>query len=191
MEGTTEMTMTTRTHRATIVATGGMALALTLAACGGGSSGSSDTVTQQQQPAAAAAVSLHSGPAGKYLTDGSGRTLYVFAADKSSTSTCTGACAGEWPPFTTSGKPSASSGAKASLVATSARDDGTTQVTYAGHPLYYFSGDQAAGDMNGQGLDDFGGIWTAATASGGTVTAKSGSGGGASSSPSGSSYSWG
>jgi hypothetical protein len=74
------------------------------------------------------------------------------------------------------------------MLGTSSRDDGTTQVTYAGHPLYYFEGDQSAGDMNGQGQNDFGGLWTAVTPAGSAITTSE-----PSSSPSdgGSSYEWG
>jgi predicted lipoprotein with Yx(FWY)xxD motif len=184
------MRLTSRARRASAVATGGVALVLTLAACGGGSSGGSDQVKAQSNGAAPAAVATHSGPLGTYLTDGKGRTLYIFAADTSSKSTCNGACTSEWPPLTTTGTPTTKGGATASMVATSARSDGTTQVTYAGHPLYYFSGDAATGDMKGQGKRDFGGLWTIAGPDGSALAQKSGSSG-ASSSPTDSSNGWG
>ena len=87
-----------------------------------------------------------------------GNTLYVFLQDTGDTSTCTGDCAATWPALIAKGevKAGGGGGVDESLLGTSARDDGTMQVTYNGHPLYYFSGDQAPGDTNGQGIGD---IW--------------------------------
>jgi predicted lipoprotein with Yx(FWY)xxD motif len=107
--------------------------------------------------------------------DAGGRTLYLFQQDTGTTSTCSGDCATTWPALTTDGAPTAGDGAQASLLGTTARDDGTTQVTYAGHPLYLFSGDAAPGDTNGQGI---GGVWFASTPDGTPAAAAGGSGGG-------------
>jgi predicted lipoprotein with Yx(FWY)xxD motif len=97
---------------------------------------------------------------GNALVDGGGRALYLFEADTGTTSTCSGACAQVWPPLlTTGGAPAAAGGVQAGLVASSPRADGTTQVTYNGHPLYYFAGDKGPGDVRGQGIDNFGGGW--------------------------------
>jgi len=104
----------------------------------------------------AAEVDVHSGPQGMFLTDGSGRSLYLYTPDKGTTSTCTGGCASAWPPLTTQGKPTVGSGATASDLGTTKRSDGQTQVTYHGHPLYLFSGDTAAGQTNGEGSE---GTW--------------------------------
>jgi predicted lipoprotein with Yx(FWY)xxD motif len=152
------------------------ALATMAAACGGGSSGGGqpDTVS----PAAAgggSALSLttHSSPLGTYLTDGNGRTVYVFSADRGMTSSCRGACAREWPPVTTSGAPTASGKVQSSMLGTDKRSGGVTQVTYAGHPLYYFADDESAGDMKGEGEDDFGGTWSAVAPSGTPISASS------------------
>jgi predicted lipoprotein with Yx(FWY)xxD motif len=93
------------------------------------------------------------------LADAAGRTLYLWEADQGDKSACDGQCAQAWPPLTTDGKPAAGVGIKADLLGTSKRADGTLGVTYAGHPLYYFSGDQAAGDANGKGSDGFGAKW--------------------------------
>ena len=93
-------------------------------------------------------------------------------------STCTGACAIEWPPLRAPGKPTVGGGANASVVATSARSDGKPQVTYNGHPLYLFSADQKAGDTNGQGVNAFGGLWYVLSSSGNQITTSAGSGGG-------------
>jgi predicted lipoprotein with Yx(FWY)xxD motif len=106
-----------------------------------------------------AAVDVTSSKLGKFLVDSKGRTLYLFAADTGTSSTCNGACAGAWPPLTTSGKPTAGSGVKASLLGTTKRSDGSTEVTYAGHPLYYYAGDTGAGQTTGQALSQFGAPW--------------------------------
>ncbi|WP_372476585.1 COG4315 family predicted lipoprotein [Pseudonocardia terrae] len=97
---------------------------------------------------------------GTALVDGQGRTLYLFEADTGSASTCNGPCAQVWAPLLAHGDlPVASGAARAALFGTSARNDGTRQVTYNGHPLYYFAGDRVPGDARGQGLDQFGGAW--------------------------------
>jgi predicted lipoprotein with Yx(FWY)xxD motif len=93
------------------------------------------------------------------LADAKGRTLYLWEADQGAKSACDGPCAQAWPPLTTDGAPAAGEGVKSDLLGTSKRADGTLGVTYAGHPLYYFSGDQAAGDANGKGSDGFGAKW--------------------------------
>jgi predicted lipoprotein with Yx(FWY)xxD motif len=104
--------------------------------------------------------------AGNYLTDGRGHTLYLFQKDKTSKSRCSGDCAAAWPPLITTGKPKVSGLVRKSLLGTSRRKDGTTQVTYKGHPLYLYVGDSKAGDMNGQGVNAFGARWYAVTPSG-------------------------
>ncbi|WP_406098947.1 hypothetical protein [Streptomyces canus] len=109
------------------------------------------------------------GKLGTILVDGKGRTLYLFEADKSTTSTCDGACATAWPPLLTSGSPSVGGSAKSSLLATSKRSDGTTQVTYHGHPLYGYAGDSTPGDTNGQALNQFGAEWYVLDAGGNKV----------------------
>jgi predicted lipoprotein with Yx(FWY)xxD motif len=102
-------------------------------------------------PAGPAAIDVKMGALGDYLTDGSGNSLYLYTPDTSSTSTCYGQCIAFWPALLTTGAPTAGSGATASMLGTSPRKDGTTQVTYNGHPLYRFKGDKAAGDTSGQG----------------------------------------
>ena len=133
----------------------------------------------------AAMLKAASSADGQILVDGSGRTLYLFEADTSSTSTCNGACASAWPPEITTGKPT-STGLNASLLGTSVRADKTTQVTYKGHPLYRFADDSKPGDINGQGATAFGGKWYVVSPSGTAITttptasasATSGGGGG-------------
>jgi predicted lipoprotein with Yx(FWY)xxD motif len=96
---------------------------------------------------------------GTVLTDASGRSVYLFEADTGTTSTCYTDCAGLWPPVTMSGSPSAQPPVQGSLLRTTPRRDGGTQVTYAGHPLYYYAPDQSPGDAKGQGLQSFGAGW--------------------------------
>lgn len=102
---------------------------------------------------ASIAVSTAAAPDG-YLTDAYGRSLYVNLADEGGASACEGECAATWPPLLTRAAPTAGQDLDASLLGTVERSDGTTQVTYAGRPLYYFSGDTRAGEYNGQGVDD-------------------------------------
>jgi predicted lipoprotein with Yx(FWY)xxD motif len=106
-----------------------------------------------------ATVKTRHGKLGTYLVDSAGRTLYLFEKDKTTKSRCYNACAQFWPPLLTSGKPKASGRAKASLLSTTKRRDGTRQVTYKGHPLYYFAADAKAGDTKGQDVDAFGAEW--------------------------------
>ena len=106
---------------------------------------------------------------GKVLVDGRGRTLYLFAKDRRGKSSCTGQCAGFWPPLIAAGKPRAAAGAKASLLGTTKRADGRLQVTYNHHPLYTFVKDTKRGQTNGEEVDAFGAEWYAITAGGAKV----------------------
>ncbi|MGW0589443.1 hypothetical protein [Streptosporangium sp. NPDC002607] len=110
-------------------------------------------------PAAGVTVAVRDSKLGKILTDGQGRTLYLFETDKGTKSTCYGACAIAWPPLVATGRPQAGSGASSALLGTTARTDHTTEVTYNGHPLYYYVGDTKPGDTSGQGLNSFGAKW--------------------------------
>ena len=96
---------------------------------------------------------------GTILVDGSGRTLYLFEKDRGGRSACSGACATYWPPLIARGKPTAGRGAKASLLGTIRRANGTRQVTYAGHPLYRYLPDTRPGQTNGQDSHAFGAGW--------------------------------
>jgi predicted lipoprotein with Yx(FWY)xxD motif len=148
-----------------------VAATLALAACSNGSSagayggGSSSTTSSSAMPAAAAATvgTASVGDLGTVLVDGNGMTLYWFENDTGSTSTCTDSCAGTWPALATSGSAAATGKAETSMLATTSRPDGATQVTYNGHPLYLYSGDTAAGEANGE---DIGGVWHAVTTQG-------------------------
>lgn len=103
---------------------------------------------------------------GRILVDSRGITLYDFPPDKGKTSVCYGACAALWPPLITHGKPVAGKGVRASLLGTTKRKDGKLEVTYGGHPLYYFVQDRKPGQTTGQGLNQFGGLWWVLSASG-------------------------
>jgi predicted lipoprotein with Yx(FWY)xxD motif len=111
-------------------------------------------------PTKPATVKTRSVSLGKILVNGNSQTLYLFEKDKNGKSACSGACATNWPPVLTKGKPKASGGVKSALLGTTKRADGTTQVTYNKHPLYRFKGDQnKVGATKGEGLDAFGAEW--------------------------------
>ena len=152
------------------------ALGLVLSACS--SSGSSTAKAAAQKPAGTGAVvdSAHSARYGTILVTASGRTLYMFTADTSSTSNCSGACVPVWPPLTTTGTPRAGSGVSSSLLGTITRPGGARQVTYGGDPLYTFVRDSAAGQVTGEGVDNFGGLWYVLGTSGKPVKAPTGTG---------------
>src|SRR5688572_25910109 len=104
---------------------------------------------------------------GSILVDAEGITLYRFDNDTDGESTCYDDCEANWPPLLIEGdSPAAGEGADESLLGTTERTDGTVQVTYAGQPLYYFAGDEAAGDVNGQAVGD---IWWVVAADGAAI----------------------
>ena len=118
----------------------------------------------------ASSVSLRTTALGKVLVGSNGRTLYLFTADKGS-SACYGKCAVVWPPLLAS-DPSVGTGLNSSILGTTKRTDGKLQVTYNGHPLYYFVKDTKVGDANGEGIDHFGGRWWVVSATGSQITKK-------------------
>jgi predicted lipoprotein with Yx(FWY)xxD motif len=134
------------------------AAAMVLAACsnsttstppaGGGTSSSAAGGTSTVQVASSPQY-------GSILVDSQGKTLYLFEQDTSKTSACTGSCIAIWPALTATGSPTAGAGLNASLLGTATQADGSSQVTYNGHLLYLFSGDAKAGDVTGQGVEDF------------------------------------
>jgi predicted lipoprotein with Yx(FWY)xxD motif len=155
-----------------------LVLLAALAGCGGGSSSSSTSATEAAKTTSTLPkpkppppnaeegtvfVSLGSASGlGEVLVNSEGRTLYAFSGEE-----CEGACAKAWPPLLDeNGEPQPSNGTAASRLGTAQRPDGSTQVTYAGHPLYTFGGDKAPGEANGNGQSAFGGTWTALKGSG-------------------------
>jgi predicted lipoprotein with Yx(FWY)xxD motif len=148
-----------------------VAIAVLAAGCGGktSSSSSSAPASSSATTTAGVTVAVKGSKLGGILVDGTGRTLYLFEKDQGTTSSCYGACAGGWPPYTTNGAPQAGAGVSASLLGTTTRTDGNTEVTYHGHPLYYFAGDRKPGDSNGEGLKAFGAEWYVLSAAGNKV----------------------
>ena len=155
-------------------------LALVVAGCGSSSSSSNSAMPAAASSSSGPTVASSSTALGKIVVDGKGRTLYLFAKDTGMQSTCSGACATNWPPYTAASKPAAGSGVSGGAISLVKRSDGAKQVTLDGHPLYYFTGDQSAGQENGQGVDAFGAKWWAVAPSGTSVMvpAKSSGGGG-------------
>jgi predicted lipoprotein with Yx(FWY)xxD motif len=150
--------------------------AIAVAGCGsaGGGGAAKAAAAAPAAPVKAATsaptVSLAQSKFGKILVGSNGRTLYDFVADKTSMSTCYGACASLWPPLTVTGTPKAGPGIVASLLGTTKRTDGTTEVTYNGHPLYYYVADTKPGQTTGQDINQFGALWYVLTADGKQVT---------------------
>lgn len=153
--------------RTMMLAGGVLALGL-VAACGGsgGSGGgggygqpSSSAPSSKAAGADAAVVKVGMVKQGKALVDAQGKSLYYWLKDKGTASACFDACAAAWPPLLTTGPPKAVGPAKQKLLGTTKRKDGKTQVTYKGHPVYYFAGDSAPGDTQGQESKGFGAEW--------------------------------
>jgi predicted lipoprotein with Yx(FWY)xxD motif len=145
--------------------------ALAVAGCG-----SSTKTTQSNASAVSPAanngseqtpgLTLHSSEFGHVIFASNNRVLYQFGADHGTTSTCYGVCASAWPPLLSKGTtPSVAAGLNAALLGTTRRNDGTLQVTYAGHPLYYYSGD-TPGKIMCQAQNMHGGFWYVVNADG-------------------------
>jgi predicted lipoprotein with Yx(FWY)xxD motif len=152
---------------------GVLGIALLATACGSGNSsttGAAAGASPASTAPGATVIETASSSAGTFLTSGSGRAVYLWTKDAGGKSDCSGACAAAWPPVTAAGKVTASGGAKASDLGTITRSDGTRQVTYDGHPLYYFAGDSGSGTASGQGSDGFGAKWWLVAPSGSDVT---------------------
>jgi predicted lipoprotein with Yx(FWY)xxD motif len=173
-----------------------VAAALLAAACGSssssGSAASSAPAAGSTGSGSAAAsgtvIKTTAGSTGAFLTDSSGRAVYLWVKDGHNMSACSGACASAWPPVMAKGSVTAGGSVKATDLGSITRSDGTKQVTYDGHPLYYYVGDSGAGQTNGQGSDNFGAKWYLVAPSGAQITSadmasSSGSGGGAPAAP--------
>ena len=192
-------TRTIRTKAgATIAAVGVAALVAACgsshaAASGGASSGSSSGSSGSSASAVSATpasdhalrLSIVSGKDGRYLAGAGGRAIYLWEADGHDMSHCSGACAQAWPPLLTKSKPAAGNGVKSSDLGTIAHKGAEKQVTYHGHPLYYFIGDPGRGTTKGQGSDAFGAKWWLVSPAGAAIThtGSSGSSGSGSSAP--------
>ncbi len=165
--------------RSLVYACAATVVTLGAAACGGGGYGASSPTPNSgaasgASPGAAAngtgtTISVATSGVGQILVDGSGRTVYLFEADSGKDSTCYSACAQAWPPVTTTSAPQSGSGVSGTLLGTTKRNDGTTEVTYGGHPLYYFIADKKPGDITGQGINQFGAKWYVLAPSGNKI----------------------
>jgi predicted lipoprotein with Yx(FWY)xxD motif len=111
---------------------------------------------------------------GPVLVDARGRTLYLFSADLANMPTCQSACAAAWPPLLAEARPEAANGTNPALLRVARRPDGSVQVSYNGHPLYYSAADRWAGEARGQGQVSFGGAWWAVAPSGNAAAAQAG-----------------
>jgi predicted lipoprotein with Yx(FWY)xxD motif len=168
---------------ATTLAVAGLAVA----GCGSGGGSSSGKTESNGYPATSASTTSKSAaasgagagtvittehtPLGTILAAGPKRlTVYLFAADTGSTSTCSGACAQVWPPVTTTGAPKVEGEAVAADLGTTTRSEGAKQVTYKGHPLYWYVSDSKAGETTGQGVQSFGAAWWVLSPSGSEIT---------------------
>jgi len=145
--------------------------AATTTPTGGSSASKSPAVGGSASPSGSTVITSASSAAGTFLATGSGRAVYLWTKDSGGMSACTAACEGMWPPVAASGTVTASGSVKASDLGTLTRSDGTKQVTYDGHPLYYFVGDSGPGMANGQGSDGFGAKWWLVAPTGSDVTA--------------------
>ena len=141
------------------------AVAVAVFAIGGG-----NAKANQSQAAAGSAISIRSTSLGKTLVDANGRTLYLFEGDRADVSTLSAAGAAVWPRFVSAGPVKAENGAQAALIGTTTSPTGVKQVTYEGHPLYYYVGDSSPGSTRGQGLNEFGALWYVLGPSGNAIT---------------------
>ncbi len=179
------------------------ATALLAGGCGSSSSGTSSTSASSAaasnspyshsggEAAPASATGSSSSPSGSVVVvaskhNGLGtilaagpqrRTVYLFEADKGSSSSCTGACSQAWPPVTSTGEPTVAGAAVSADLGTITRSDDTKQITYRGHPLYFFAEDTSSSDAKGEGSTAFGAGWYVLKPSGSKIDNDEGSGG--------------
>jgi predicted lipoprotein with Yx(FWY)xxD motif len=149
-----------------------------LAGCGSSdSSAKGDPVVSAAGTTPTASTSAAGGPKlkitdsdyGRILANGRGRALYLFTADEGKASTCAGDCATAWPPYIVKRKPVARPGVRSGLIGTTGRSDSRLQATYAGHPLYFYVGDNEPGEVLCQAVNEFGGFWYVLQANGKAV----------------------
>ena len=149
------------------VVVGVMGLTLVAAGCGGAIPSSDG---------GPAALELTRSSAGRFLVDSRGQSVYLFEKDEGGESYCGGACAAVWPPLETSTAPQAGAGVQLAALGTIKRSDGDMQVTYKGHPLYYYAADASTpGRTNGEDVDQFGSTWYLVGMRGQPVEPRSGS----------------
>lgn len=156
--------------RLPLVAVPAAGFAILAAACGGTGTAYGGSSARGNMPPSTGALSVKVATSGlgSFLTDGHGRTLYLFTRDSGASSSCSGGCSSVWPPLTSSSMVQVGAGASASLLG--ATSGGQKQITYDGHPLYYYVGDAMPGQTNGEQLNQFGGLWYAVSPTGMQVT---------------------
>ena len=159
-----------------------VAMVFMLSACG--SPGPTATVTLSPSPTSVATIPASASPTasgqvalsvaisryGKIIVDGSGRALYLFDIERDHRPLCNDACAVAWPPFLAPGAAASSPELDRALIATAVRNDGSSQVAYNGHPLYYYAGDHSAGEIKCQAVIEFGGGWYVIDAQGNKIS---------------------
>jgi predicted lipoprotein with Yx(FWY)xxD motif len=156
-----------------LLAAGAFSVITVLAtACGSSPSTGSSNPSPSPAGTGAKVAVANNAKLGQILVDEKGMTLYLFVKDTGTSSTCYDQCANFWPPLLTTGTPQAGTGANQSLLGTTTRTDGKVEVTYAGHPLYFFLKDKAPGDITGQGVNGFGDLWWVLTPAGAANTTK-------------------
>lgn len=128
-----------------------------------------ETQPAEQPAAKGTTVKVADSQFGRILFDGDDQAIYLFDKEQGSSSECYGECAAAWPPVLTDGDPQAGAGAQQGKLGTTKRDDGTTQVTYNGHPLYYYV-DDPPGEVLCHNVDEFGGLWLVVDPAGNAVS---------------------
>jgi predicted lipoprotein with Yx(FWY)xxD motif len=149
---------------------GGGSSAAAAPAGGSSSSASSSSASSSSASSSGATVTTAAGSSATFLTDSAGKALYLWEADPMNKSTCSGACASAWPPLTTTGTPTGGGSVKAADLGAITIAGGKKQVTYDGHPLYYFSGDSGPKQTSGQGSNGFGAKWYLVAPAGTAIT---------------------
>lgn len=168
------ITLVPKRARRPLVVVPAAGFAILAASCGGtgtaydGSSSGGNPYGTMPPSTGAQSVKVATSSLGSFLTDGQGRTLYLFTRDSGATSSCSSGCSSVWPPLTSSTTVQVGAGASASLLGTTS--GGQKQITYNGHPLYYYVGDATPGQTNGEQLNQFGGLWYAVSPTGMQVT---------------------
>jgi predicted lipoprotein with Yx(FWY)xxD motif len=154
-----------------------MGVALVAAACGSSTSGMSSVPGGPEASRSGSSLSSSGvvigtakGPEGAYLTGADGQALYLWERDSNGKSNCSEECATQWPPLITKTTGIPTGGVTAAGLGTIIRSDGSKQVTYMGHPLYYFAADSGAGAPSGEGIDSFGARWWLVAPSGAAIT---------------------
>ena len=147
-----------------IGAAAGICAALILSACG---NSNVTTLTATPTTDASLTLILEHTPQGEILATGTGNTLYDFVPDTPTHSACLNdGCVFQWPPLIKNGPITVGRGVKQSLVGTLRRPDGSTQISYGGHPLYAYNNDVTPGMVTGQAIDQDGGLWYVLTPTG-------------------------